>query len=184
MFTAVQINKKKDIMKVSVILFIIAVLVTGCKSENLTSEQIDTERDKIKTRIESFLISYAKKDLNTILSMLSSSQDFKFLGSDVSEINNNKSDFQNQLDQDWKLFDTVQFGEIRNLSVMISGNGDLAIAVFDAPMTVVVNGNQSKFIFRMANTFTKENGLWMLVQGLVSIPSVGESSVELIQKLK
>jgi hypothetical protein len=171
-------------MKVFVILFIIAVLMTGCKSEKLTPDQIDTEKDKIKTRIETFLLSYAKKDMNTIISMLSSSKEFHFLGSDISEISKEKSDFQNQLDQDWKLFDSIQFGEIRNFSIRISECGDLAVAVFDAPMTVVVKGNQSKIFFRMSNSFVKENGLWQLVQGLGSIPSVGESSVELIQKLK
>lgn len=171
-------------MKTLLLLFIIAMLVSGCKSEKLTSEQVDSEKDKIRTRIESFLISYAKKDMNTIVSMLSSSKEFNFLGSDVSEINKNKADFQNQLDQDWKLFELVHFGEIRNLSIRISDCGDLAVAVFDAPMTVTVKGNQSKFFFRMSNTFVKENGLWQLVQGLGSIPSVGESSVELIQKLK
>lgn len=171
-------------MKTLSLIFIIAFLVSGCKSEKLTSEQIDSEKDKIKTRIESFLISYAKKDMNTITAMLSASKEFNFLGSDVSEINQNKSDFQNQLDQDWKLFESVHFGEIRNLSIRISECGDLAVAVFDAPMTVTVRGNQSKFFFRMSNTFLRENGLWQLVQGLGSVPSVGESSVELIQKLK
>lgn len=171
-------------MKILAWLFIIALVVSGCKSEKLTSEQIDTEKTKIKTRIETFLISYEKKDINTIISMLSSSKDFNFLGSDVSEINKNKADFQNQLDQDWKLFESVDFGEIRNLSIRISECGDLAVAVLDAPMTVIVKGNQSKFIFRLSLTFVKENGLWQIVQGLGSIPSVGESSVELIQKLK
>ncbi len=171
-------------MKTFSLLIIIALLVSGCKSEKLTSEQIGSEKDKIKTRIETFLISYAKKDLNAIISMLSSSKEFNFLGSDVSEINKNKADFQNQLDQDWKLFESVDFGEIRNLSIRISECGDLAVALFDAPMTVTVKGNQSKFFFRMSNTFVKENGLWQLLQGLGSIPSVGESSVELIQKLK
>lgn len=171
-------------MKILALLFFIALVVSGCKSEKLTSEQIDTEKAKIKTRIETFLISYEKKDINTIISMLSSSKDFNFLGSDVSEINKNKADFQNQLDQDWKLFESVDFGDIRNLSIRISECGDLAVALFDAPMTVVVKGNQSKFFFRMSNTFVKENGLWQLVQGLGSIPSVGESSIELIQKLK
>ena len=159
-------------------------MIFGCKSEKITSAEINAEKDKIKTRIDSFLVSYSKKDMNTIISMLSSSNEFNFLGSDVSEINKSKQDFQNQLDQDWKLFDSIDFGEIRNFSIRISECGDLAVAVFDAPMTVVVKGNQSKFFFRMSSTFIKENGLWQLVQGLGSIPSVGESSVELIQKLK
>jgi len=171
-------------MKTFSLLFVITLLMIGCKSEKLTSDEINAEKDKVKTRIESFLVSYANKDMNTVISMLSASKEFKFLGSDVSEINNSKSDFQNQLDQDWKLFESIHFGEIRNLSIKISECGDLAAAVFDAPMTVVVKENQSKFFLRMSNTFIKENGLWQLVQGAGSIPSIGESSVELNQKIK
>lgn len=170
-------------MKILSIIFIVTFIISGCKSDNLTTEQINSESVKIKTRIESFLQSYSKKDINTVITMLSTSKEFHFLGSDISEISRSKSDFQNQLDQDWKLFDSIHFGEIRNLAVKISVCGDLAVAVYEAPMTVVVRSNQSKFIFRMANTFVKENGLWQLVQGLASIPSIGESSVELIQKL-
>lgn len=171
-------------MKKLALIFIITFLVSSCKTEKLTSDEINAEKTKVKTRIESFLLSYANKDINKIIAMLSSTNEFHFLGSDVSEINSSVADFQNQLDQDWKLFESVHFGEIRNLSIRISECGDLAAAVFDAPMTVVVKGNQSKFFFRMSNTFVKENGLWQLVQGLGSIPSVGESSIELIQKLK
>jgi hypothetical protein len=171
-------------MKKFSLLFIIASLMIGCKSEKLTSDEIKAEKDKVMIRIESFLVSYANKDMNKILGMLSSSEEFHFLGSDVAEIHNSKADFQNQLDQDWKLFESVHFGEIRNLSIKISSCGDLAVAVFDAPMTVTVKGNQSKFFLRMSITFLKENGLWQMVQGLGSMPSVGESSVELIQKLK
>ncbi len=171
-------------MKTLLLLIIVAFLVSGCQSEKLTSDEIKAEKNKVKTRIESFLLSYSKKDVNKIIAMLSLSKEFFFLGSDVSEINNSLADFQNQLDQDWKLFESIHFGELRNLSIRISECGDLAVAVFDAPMTVVVKGNQTKFYFRMSNTFIKGNGLWQLVQGLGSIPSVGESSVELIQKLK
>lgn len=171
-------------MKTISLLFVITLLMISCKSEKLTSGEINAEKDKVKTRIESFLVSYTNKDMNKILAMLSSSEEFRFLGSDVSEINNSTADFQNQLDQDWKLFESIHFGEIRNLSIKISECGDLAVAVFDAPMTVMVKENQSKFFLRMSNTFVKENGLWQLVLGAGSIPSIGESSIELNQKIK
>src|SRR5690606_19065533 len=151
-------------MKKLSLLFVIVFLVSGCKSEKLTPDEINAEKDKIKTRVESLLLSYANKDITKIIAMLSSTNEFHFLGSDLSEINSSVADFQNQLDQDWKLFETVHFGEIRNLSIRISDCGDLTVAVFDAPMTVVVKGNRSKFFFRMSNTFVKENGLWQLAQ--------------------
>lgn len=117
-----------------------------------------------------------------ILGMLSDSKDFYFLGSDVVEINRSKADFQNQLDKDWKLFESISFGDVRKLAVKISDCGDIASAIFEVPVTATLKGNQSKFFFRMTFVFENENGLWQIAQGVVSIPSIGESSAELNQR--
>lgn len=163
-------------------LFIIFLLI-GCHSEKLTQEELNSEKERVQTRIENFLNAYANKDMDSIMPMLAGSEDFQFFGSDVSEVNKSKADFQNQIDQDWKLFKTIQFGELRNLSIKISDCGDLAVASYEIPMAVSIGETQSKFIFRMSNAFIKDQGLWKLVQGFASIPSTGQSSVELANKL-
>ncbi len=153
----------------------------GCDSGRLSQNQLNTEKDIIRTRIDSFLVSYQNKNLSTILSMLSSSKDFFFFGSDLAEINKSKSDFQNQLVQDWKLFDSIEFGEIKNINTVISKFGDFANAVFEVPMKVVISKIPSSFMIRLVLCFNKEVGIWKIQQRLMSVPSIGQSSAELVQ---
>ena len=158
-------------------------LLAGCDSSKLSKNLINIEKDKIRDRIDLFLLSYEKKDPHTLLSIISTSQDFYFLGSDVSEVSRSNADYQNQLERDWKLFDSIEFGEIRKISIQVSKDGDIADALYEVPITTIVQGSQSKFFLRISSTFIKEDGIWMLIQGMVSIPSIGESSVELNRRL-
>lgn len=171
-------------MKILILIICTIMIFAGCNSNKLTENQINSEKDKIRARIESFLLSYEKKEMNAILGMLSNSEDFFFLGSDIVEINRSKTDFQNQLDKDWSLFDSISFGEIRKLIIRLSECGDMATALYEVPVSTKVKDNQSKFFLRMTLVFLNENRLWQIIQGDVSIPSVGESSAELNQKLK
>jgi ketosteroid isomerase-like protein len=173
-----------QVMKLLAGFLLITSFFYGCSDSNLTNDQKNGEKEKIKTRIEAFVNAYEKKDMNTVIAMLSTSNSFFFLGSDIAEKNYNISDFQNQMDHDWELFDNIDFGQIRNESIIISDSGDLAVAIYEIPVSADVGGSAAKFVLRMTNTFVKEKGMWQLVQGMASIPSVGESSAELIQKLK
>lgn len=171
-------------MKHFFIVLITLIILSGCSNKKFTDDQKNSEKEKIKTRIETFIAAYENKDMSAVISMLSASNSFFFFGSDVAEKNYNISDFQNQMDHDWQLFDKIDFGQIRNESIIISDSGDLAVAIYEIPVSASVGNSLSKFVLRMTNTFIKENGIWLLVQGMSSIPSVGESSAELIQKIK
>lgn len=168
-------------MKILIYLLILVLLTIGCDSKRMSQDQVNAEKDVLRARIESFLISYQSKDLNTILSMLSSSKNFFFFGSDLAEINRSKSDFQNQLVQDWKLFDSIAFGDLRNVDLVISRSGEFANTIFEVPMKVVISKIPFSFTMRFALCFNKEDGVWKIQQGLVYVPSVGQSSAELVQ---
>lgn len=166
------------------IIFLSVLMIISCDSDRLNHNQLNAEKDVIRARIDSFLVSYQSKDLNTILSMLPSSKNFFFFGSDIAEINKSKFDFQNQLVQDWKLFDSIEFGDPKNLDVAVSKSGDFANALFEVPMKVVINKIPSSFTMRFDLCFTKEDGVWKIQQGLVYVPSIGQSSAELVLKTK
>ncbi len=168
-------------MKFFISFLVLTVLFAGCDNNKLTQDQINTEKNVIIARIESFIVSYQKKDLSTILSMLSSSNDFLFFGSDLAEIVKSKADFQNQLIQDWKLFESIQFGDLRNVDILISNSGDFANSIFEVPMKAVISETPSSITIRMDLCFLKEDRVWKIRQALVSIPSVGQSSSELVQ---
>lgn len=168
-------------MKILISFLLTILLMIACDSPKPSQDQINVEKDIIRARIESFLISYQNKDLDTILSMLTSSKNFLFLGSDLAEINKSKSDFQNQLVQDWKLFDSITFGDIRNIDIVISKSFDIANAIFEVPMKVVISKIPSALTIRFDLSFTNEKGVWKIQQGLVYVPSIGQSSSELVQ---
>jgi hypothetical protein len=168
-------------MKNCIYAFVLIQILIGCNSNRLNQDQLNTEKDVIRARIESFLIAYKAEDLNTMLPMLSSSKNFLFFGSDLAEINRSKSDFQNQLVQDWKLFDSIEFGELRNVDIAISKSGDFANTLFEVPMKVMINKVPSSFTMRFDLSFVEEDGVWKIKQGLVYVPSVGQSSAELVQ---
>jgi hypothetical protein len=169
-------------LKTFFILILAAVLNAGCNEYNNPDDQNNSAKNQIRIRIERLLAAYEGKEMNSLVKMLSTSKEFFYFGSDIAEVNQSTTDFQNQIDQDWKLFDNIDFGEIRNLSIRISSSADLAAAVYEVPVTADIKGVQTKFMMRMSLIFVNENGLWQLVQGMSSIPSVGESSVELIVK--
>ncbi len=159
-------------------------MIISCDSDRLNHNQLNAEKDVIRARIDSFLVSYQSKDLNTILSMLPSSKNFFFFGSDIAEINKSKFDFQNQLVQDWKLFESIEFGDPKNFDVAVSKSGEFANALFEVPMKVVINKIPSSFTMRFDLCFTKEDEVWKIQQGLVYVPSIGQSSAELVLKTK
>jgi|GEM_PF-5911336 len=171
-------------MKLLIKIIITFSIIAGCNHDEISDEQRKSETEKIRTRIETFTAAYEKKDMNALIALLSSSNSFYFLGSDVAEKNFNISDFRNQIDHDWELFDSINFGQIRNESIIIADSDDLAVAIYEIPVLSKVGNSHSKFVMRMTNTFVKENGVWQLIQGMVAIPSVGESSAELIKMKK
>ena len=170
-------------MRVLIILLGLFIFFEGCMNHNgLSPEQKKVEKEKIKSRIDVFFVAYEEKNMDEIMSALTSSNEFSFFGSDVSEMGTSKAEFQNQMDMDWKLFEKVNFNNTKILSIVISDDGTLASALVSTTFNVTINGTQSSFTFRSALTFTNENGIWKIVQASFSVPSVGQSSAELVQE--
>lgn len=170
-------------MKSVWILIFSILFLTGCSNNKEHSEeQLKIEKEKIKSQIGSFLSAYENKNMDKIISMLSNSSSFFYMGSDLNEIGRSKADYQNQMDMDWRLFDSIKFGKIKNSSVIISPDDKLASALIESTIEAMISGNSSSFTVRMSYTLVNENGVWKIVQNLVSVPSVGQSSVELVQK--
>ena len=170
-------------MKAAIFFISLFIFLEGCTNQNnLSPEQKKVEIEKIKSRIEAFFAGYEKKDMDEIMSALTSSNEFSFFGSDVSEMGTSKAEFQNQMDMDWKLFEKASFSNIKVLSTFISEDGTLASSLVSTTFNVVISETQSSFTFRSALTFTNENGIWKILQASFSVPSVGQSSAELVQE--
>jgi hypothetical protein len=77
------------------------------------------------------------------------------------------------LKNDFKLWDSSQFGEFKDFYVRSSGN--IATAFFDVPWEATMKGQSRHFIIRMATVWHKSAGKWKLAQVLNAVPTNNSS---------
>jgi ketosteroid isomerase-like protein len=165
-------------------LLMLVAFAFGCGPQKLTSEQMAQEKEAIKAVIAGFNQAYQAKDLAGVMKGISTSAEFMFLGTDSAEIIKSQTDFENQMKNDWQAFESVQVGEIRNLSVQVSNDGELASAVYEVPFDVVIGGQSAHLLLRFGHGLKKENGQWRIAQGLAAAATVGQSSAEMVAKMQ
>jgi ketosteroid isomerase-like protein len=160
----------------------LTLILTCCNQDEMSSEQLASEKNAIEGQIQKLLSGYSAKDVEAVISVFSKSDELIVFGTDAKEIFRSLSEFEDQLNNDFQLFESVKFGVVQNLSIQISKSGDLAVAVFEAPAEMVFDGQINKSFFRSARTWKKENDSWLIVQSLSATASEGRSSAELIEQ--
>jgi len=145
---------------------------------------MDIDRDKadVVATLIRFWQAYERKDLATMSAMLTTSSDFIFFGSDAAEVTSTRRDWENLMRNDWQLFETIKFGEPRNVAIQISDDGKLASAVYEVPDISLVEGKSIESLDRFALTMRKESGTWRIVQGMTAVATQGESSSEIVTR--
>jgi ketosteroid isomerase-like protein len=159
------------------------VLIAGCGPQKLTNEQIATEKKAIEGLITKFHSAYEAKDVTGITDLFSKGE-LTFFGTDSAEVLKNASDVQKEFKADSELVGSAKLGTIRNLSIQVASMGDLASAVYEVPGDLVMAGQSSHALIRFAMTFKKENNVWKIVQGEGAFATTGQSSAELVEKMK
>ena len=131
-----------------------------------------------------FFNAYQAKDLAAARKPFTSSGELLFFGTDSAEVVRTPGEWETQMKNDWELFQSVKFGEMRNVSVVVSSDGELGSILCETPADITMGGQQSHFLFRFDGTVRKETGEWRFVQGMIAIATVGQSSAELAAKMK
>jgi len=127
---------------------------------------------------------YEAKDLAAVTRAYTPSGELLFFGTDSAEIIKSVGQWENQAKNDWELSQRVKFGAMKNVSTLVSGNGELGSIVCELPADMTIGGQQSHALFRYAGTVKKEKGEWRLVHGIVAIATVGQSSAEVVARMK
>jgi ketosteroid isomerase-like protein len=159
------------------------VLIAGCGPQKLTDEQIATEKKAVEDQIAKFHGAYEAKDVAGIANLFSKGE-LMFFGTDSAEVLKNTSDVEKQFEADSELVESAKLGTVQNLSIQVASLGDLASAVYEIPGDLVVGGKSSHALIRFAMTFKKENNVWKIVQGEGAFATTGQSSAELVEKMK
>lgn len=158
--------------------------ISGCGPKKLTQEDIIKE----KKAVESVALSYNKlvaaKNTEAILNLFSNSSEHIFIGTDSAEVFKNKDQLKSHLEVDWQLLDVSKVGDLRNVSILISTDGQLASMLYEIPWDMNFAGQQMHVIVRFAMTMTKESNEWHIIQGLAQIATVGQSSEDLLAQMK
>jgi ketosteroid isomerase-like protein len=159
-------------------------LLSGCSPRKMSTEEIATQKKAIETLVSNFMKAYEAKDLTALTKVFTPSDDLMFFGTDSAEVIRTLAQWESQAKNDWELFQTVKFGDFKNVATVVSDDGTLGSLVCEVPADVVVGGQPSHNLFRFACVARKENGEWRMVQGMIAMATVGQSSAEMVAKME
>ncbi len=167
-----------------VALLVVLTLLPGCAPRKMTPEQIASQKSAIESLVSNFWTAYGSKDLATVTKAYTSSNDLLCFGTDSAEIIRTIPQVEAMCKSDWELFESVKFGTMKNVSTLVSSDGALGSITCEMPADITVGGQQTHSLFRFGGTVRKENGQWRFVHGLIAVATVGQSSAELVAKMK
>jgi ketosteroid isomerase-like protein len=144
--------------------------------------EVDRDRAEVVATVTRFWQTYERKDLAALSNMLTAADDFTFFGSDVAEVVKTRRGWEELVRNDWQLFETIRFGEPRNIAVQMSADKQLASIVYEVTDISLVEGKKIESLDRFAMTMRKEAGVWRVVQGMTAVATKGESSAEIVAR--
>jgi ketosteroid isomerase-like protein len=144
--------------------------------------EVDRDRAEVVATVTRFWQTYERKDLAALSNMLTTADDFTFFGSDVAEVVKTRRGWEELVRNDWQLFETIRFGEPRNIAVQMSADKQLASIVYEVTDISLVEGKKIESLDRFAMTMRKEAGVWRVVQGMTAVATKGESSAEIVAR--
>ena len=167
-----------------VALFVGLALLAGCAPKKLTPDEIAAERKAIQSMVVDMWKAYESKNPAGLTSLYTTSGDLQFFGTDSAEIIRTIAQWETQAKNDLETFQSIKFGEPRNVSVILSDDGGFGSIVCECPADLTVGGQQSHFLYRFASSVRKENGRWRFVHGMIAVATVGQSSADIVAKMK
>lgn len=170
-------------MKNFITCFIILLLI-ACSSteEQLSTEEMVREKDAVITVLNSYNKAYEQKNFPAMVDYLAN--DLTFFGSDSAEVIKSLTEFKEAIQKQWTEMDTVLFGTMTDIFVMIDGKGKLASAIYGVPMFIWSKGNYLRLFLRVSRTLKKEGGKWVIVSGITSITRASKTPTEIFEQIK
>lgn len=151
------------------ILFAIALLLPACQPKEAipTADEIEQEKAKIKDVIMKYNKANEEKNFKDIMSVLS--DDVIFFGTDSSEIITNIGEFKNSIDRQWLEYESIKYGDLRDVSIQIDPRASVATIIFGVHADLTKHGVSNSLYLRVARILKKKNDKWLIVSGIVGI---------------
>ncbi|GAC1592215.1 MAG: hypothetical protein NVS3B25_12490 [Hymenobacter sp.] len=161
----------------------VALAAVSCQSNDKAAMTTATDAGAeaaVRQRVEQLAAAYSHKDSQAFLA-LTNPDDVIVYGTDSAEVNVGRAATEQQMKDDFATADSMRFGPLSNYHGQMSPT--LATAFFDAPLLVYAGGRGYHGLVRFATVWHKrDDNQWYLAQTLVSRPTKGQSSHEMVLK--
>ncbi|MGE5431382.1 MAG: nuclear transport factor 2 family protein [Syntrophomonadaceae bacterium] len=169
-------------MKYCYLLIPMLFILSGCAQKKLSEEQLASEKKAVEARIQQMMDGMSKEDMSSLMGLISPAE-FLGFGTDSAEVLRNAAEFREQTKNEFVMNDKFEFSKPHILAVSVSDNADLAASLVETPAEVVMHGKPMHMLIRLAQTWRKENGKWMMINLLFQVASTGQSTAELVRKM-
>ncbi|MCO5250472.1 MAG: nuclear transport factor 2 family protein [Candidatus Kapabacteria bacterium] len=152
-----------------IILILIASFFLACqpKPKFLSPLEIQNEKEKVQKVIVDFHTALEDKNFGKLVETLA--DEVIFFGTDSSEIIKTFADFKMAIDQQWKDYDHIDYGELRDVSIQMDDNATLASIIYGTNAVITKGGVDVEYYLRIARILRKKDDRWLIVSGIVGI---------------
>lgn len=175
-------------MKKVILTFTALCLMWSCSDREpkfLSAEQIKQEKQDIIAVNEAYNNASEREDFAAIVETLS--DEVNFFGTDSAEVIKSFSDFKEKMITQWETYDSIEYGDMQDVSIKMDPNGNLASIIFGVPLTVSRNEVVNSYYLRVSRTLEKKGENWLISQGIVGIartPQQKKKDYELLNNNK
>ncbi|GMV29751.1 MAG: hypothetical protein AMXMBFR59_18760 [Rhodanobacteraceae bacterium] len=143
------------------------ILLTGVAPAETT-----TPKEQVRAQIGRLLERYAANDADEVVALMA--PEFVLYGSDVAEICRTPEQLRKLMADDFRLWGTATFNDIRDEDIRVFGK--VATANFHVSFSA---GGGKEVPVRFSMTLEKINNTWRIVQSANTVPTQGSSAAEL-----
>ncbi|ROL62104.1 hypothetical protein D9V86_02470 [Bacteroidetes/Chlorobi group bacterium ChocPot_Mid] len=171
-------------MKKILTTFFILVFVYSCtpQKEELTLKDIEKEKQAIIQVMKDYNTAAEEKNFSHMIETLAG--EVIFFGTDSAEVIKTFAEFKAKMEEQWKTFDKMKYGEMYDIDIQMDDNAKLASIIYGTPLEITIGDQTAKLFVRVARTLRKEKGKWVIVSGIVgnADPKAGILLQEMLMK--
>lgn len=122
----------------------------------------DATEKAVKSVLEKFAESYAKRDLNSAMSLIAPDADVVMYGTGADEKRIGPKEIKAQFERD---LSQIEDPALEYKWTSISASGNVAWIAIDAVFKAKVDGKNMRFPSRITEVLEKRGDTWLIVQG-------------------
>jgi len=160
----------KQIILLAFICALLIPVLIGCQSEPkaLTVDEINKEKQAIVQVIENYNRASERKNFAELVNTLADS--VTFFGTDEGEVITTFADFKKAIEDQWNEYDYTKYSPLTDVYIVMDKNATLASVLFGVTFEGRRAGITENLFIRAARTLKKQDGKWVIVSGLLSVP--------------